>query len=454
MSSVLPGSSVSSARRSRLAKCVPPWSEIPRKWSVATSGALSGSVRDTRIAAASTILRAVARTSSAFRRSGSRGTRITRIPASRATRATTGKIPGITCACRWLSRWVTVIPAPRTRSICARVSASSSPASMRPASARRASAPSGWNSPVAESLSDGARSSGRPCTRLRCMPTPSVRVRRARRTAFSQSAPLAMIDVEVTLPAACASTIPRVTPAENPKSSALMISRGRSGVAATPVIAADVHEVAHHPHRILREAHRGRLLIVAKEYRGLREREVVLLRDEQCLDVEAEPWNRDARKDDLRRVRGEALEPGLRVENSRNQRPTHHRVEHPAHHVARVEIREEGWAHEIARLRQHPARDGDIRSALEIGEYFPDLARGVREIGIGKNSKAPDGGAHATRDREPLAAILLVSDEPHLGRALRKLLENRPRLSVAAVIDENELRGVRLRAKEGEQLVE
>ncbi len=94
---------------------------------------------------------------------------------------------------------------------------------------------------------------------------------RARRTALSQSMPFAMIDADVTLPAACASTIPRVTPSENPKSSALMMSRVRSGVAATPVVAPDVNEVAHHPDRILREAHGGRLLVVAEEHRRLRE---------------------------------------------------------------------------------------------------------------------------------------------------------------------------------------
>src|SRR5674476_511327 len=198
------------------------------------------------------------------------------------------------------------------------------------------------------SVSDRTRRSGRPCTRLRCTPTSSVRVERARRTAFSQSIPFAIIEVDVTLPAACASTMPRVTPAEYPKSSALMTSRRRSGVAAPPVIDANANEVAHHPEHILGETHRGRLLVVAEEHSRLREREPVLPRDEQRLDVEPEAGDRDARKDDLRRAPREALEPRLRVEHARDQRPAYHRVEHTAHHVPRVQIRKEGGAHAVS----------------------------------------------------------------------------------------------------------
>ena len=68
------------------------------------------------------------------------------------------------------------------------------------------------------------RSSGRCSVSTRCTPTASLGRLRASATACSNAGPVAMIDVDVTMPRSCASTMPRFTASAIPKSSALTMS--------------------------------------------------------------------------------------------------------------------------------------------------------------------------------------------------------------------------------------
>src|ERR1041385_1587754 len=247
-------------------------------------------------------------------------------------------------------------PASRSRATCAAHSAATWAGSIRPARARPTSPVSRWNPPVRRSHSVPPGDSGLPTVRFKCRPTPSAGAAAPRRAAASsQAGRFTSTDTDDTTPAQWASRMPRFTPADKPKSSAFTTRRRSSGVAPSPVVPPDLHQVPQHLRRVGGEAHRARLVVVAKVHGRLPDREAVLPGDVQALDVEAETLNREAREDQLAGARGEALEPGLRAEDPGQQREPHHAVEDPADHVPRVEIVEEGRAHHVARLGEDAA---------------------------------------------------------------------------------------------------
>src|SRR5438132_389773 len=133
---------------------------------------------------------------------------------------------------------------------------------------------------------------GAPVVRFRCRPTPRVPpIARNRSRASGHPGVLTSTETDDTTPAACASRMPRFTPAEKPKSSAFTTRRRSSGVAPPPVVPADLHEVAEHPGRVGREPHGARLVVVAVMHRHLLHPEAMLARDAEHLHGEAEARN-------------------------------------------------------------------------------------------------------------------------------------------------------------------
>src|SRR5438876_626169 len=144
--------------------------------------------------------------------------------------------------------------------------------------------------------------------RFKCRPTPSPAPAAPRRGAAStQAGRFTSTDTDDTTPAEWASRMPRFTPADKPKSSAFTTRRRSSGVTPSPVVPTDLHQVPQHLRRVGGEAHRTRLVVVAKVHRRLPDREAVLPGDVQTLDVDAEARNRETRDDQLAGTRGEAL---------------------------------------------------------------------------------------------------------------------------------------------------
>ena len=144
----------------------------------------------------------------------SNGRRTQRMPDSSLRRATASSTGGARWVCLCVSRWVGWMPASTVRRTCA----ASSSYTRIPRFAMAASSP-------ATVAGYGLRVSGElPPTSTRWQPTSSVGVSRARRTASSKAAPLAISVVAVTMPRRCASTMPSFTSAVNPKSSAFTTS--------------------------------------------------------------------------------------------------------------------------------------------------------------------------------------------------------------------------------------
>src|SRR3989449_8031645 len=206
-------------------------------------------------------------------------------------------------------------PAFRRRAICAVHSVGMSPGSRRPASAGGMSRRSGWNQPVRASHRLPPHETGRPVVRLRCNPPPSPGpMPRSSRAPSVHPGVFPRPETGDTPPAACASRIPRFTPADRPKSSAFTTRRRASAVAPPPGVPADLYEVLEHFDRVRREADGARLVVVPIVDRRLRDRQAVLLRDVEQLDVEAEAGDGEAREDQLGRARREALQAGLRID--------------------------------------------------------------------------------------------------------------------------------------------
>src|SRR5438128_7065680 len=157
--------------------------------------------------------------------------------------------------------------------------------------------------------------------RLRCSPTPRPGpTSRSRRSASVQRGAFTSPATDDTTPAAWASTIPRFTPVDRPKSSAFTTSRGGSVIAAAPVVPADSRQVLEHADGVRDEADGGRLVVVAIVDRLLRDLQPVLPGDVQQLDVEAKARNGEARKDQLAGPRREAFQARLRVEDPGQER--------------------------------------------------------------------------------------------------------------------------------------
>src|SRR6185369_11254025 len=96
-------------------------------------------------------------------------------------------------------------------------------------------------------------------------------------------------------------------------------SAGRRVVPLRPRVHAHLPDVLQHAARVAREADRRRLVVVAELHRRLLDREAVVLRDVQELDVEPEAGDRRAIEAESRGVGGEPLQPRLRVENPRKE---------------------------------------------------------------------------------------------------------------------------------------
>ena len=117
--------------------------------------------------------------------------------------------------------------------------------------------------PLRRSVSVGTTASGAPTSRLRCSPTSSRGDRARRRTPSCHPGQHTIIEVEVTMPAACASRMPAVTAGvkreivsvdDQPPYGARCRRRGSSRSAA-PVIEPHL-QGRRHGHRRLGEVHR------------------------------------------------------------------------------------------------------------------------------------------------------------------------------------------------------
>src|SRR2546426_820758 len=116
----------------------------------------------------------------------------------------------------------------------------------------------------------GAVVGGAPVVRFRCRPPPRAPpIARTRPRAPGHPGVLTSTETDDPPPAACASRMPRFTPAEKPKSSAFTTRRRSSGVAPPPVIPTDLHQGAEHPGLGGREPHRARLVFYAGMHRHL-----------------------------------------------------------------------------------------------------------------------------------------------------------------------------------------
>src|SRR5437868_685507 len=134
--------------------------------------------------------------------------------------------------------------------------------------------------------------------------------------ASAKACRLTISEAEVTTPASAASMTPMLTPREIPKSSALIMSRGRSGVDLTRAVAANASEIDQHPGAVSEKRNGDRLVAVVEVHRNLFDFQMVEACDEQTLEVEPESFQCLSREDDLRRARTESLQPGLGVQNA------------------------------------------------------------------------------------------------------------------------------------------
>ena len=127
-----------------------------------------------------------------------------------------------------------------------------------------------------------APTSGRCSVSTRWTPTARPGRLRASATACSNAGPVAMIDVDVTMPRSCASTMPRFTASAIPKSSALTMSferRRSSPLRERPVLHAEIvrredRERQRQPHGERRKAgpvdeQRTRSAVLADERRSV-----------------------------------------------------------------------------------------------------------------------------------------------------------------------------------------
>src|SRR5207244_5791432 len=187
----------------------------------------------------------------------------------------------------------TTSPASRSRDSCAVHSIATSRGAIRPARARATKVPNGWSWPVRASHRLPPHETGRPVVRFKCNPTPSSgkdgdERSRSRWAASVQPGAFTSTETEDTTPVSCASSTPRLTPADKPKSSALTMRRRASGIAASPVVPADLYQVSQHLDGVRGEPHGAGLVVVPIVHRRLRHLEAVFPGDVQQLDVEAE----------------------------------------------------------------------------------------------------------------------------------------------------------------------
>src|SRR5207247_6028365 len=98
---------------------------------------------------------------------------------------------------------------------------------------------------------------------------------------------LPICDADVTVPAACASKMPRFTPGEMPRSSALMISR-RSTICPPPIVPTNLQQITEHRRAVAGEPQTARLAVVAETDRHLCDTETVAVRHVQDLEIETE----------------------------------------------------------------------------------------------------------------------------------------------------------------------
>src|SRR2546430_3069097 len=151
---------------------------------------------------------------------------------------------------------------------------------IRPARARATKVPNGWSWPVRASHRLPPHETGRPVVRFKCNPTPSSgkdgdERSRSRWAASVQPGAFTSTETEDTTPVSCASSTPRLTPADKPKSSALTMRRRASGIAASPVVPADLYQVSQHLDGVRGEPHGAGLVVVPTVHRRLRHLEAV-----------------------------------------------------------------------------------------------------------------------------------------------------------------------------------
>ncbi len=180
----------------------------------------------------------------------------------------------------------------------------------------------------------------------------------------------------------------------------------------------------------------------------------VLLGDIQCLDIESEARNCHTRKHRLGRLGRKSFETGLRVEHVAQHYSADHEIEHATHHVARVQVVEKTRAHEVARFWKHSAGNGDISPGLEVTKNPVYFARRVRQIGIREYAIPAASGQHPASDARAFAPIDLVAKQRDRRIRCDELAHHPGGGLVAAVIDEDEFRGIGLGSQKCRQLGE
>lgn len=219
-----------------------------------------------------------------------------------------------------------------------------------------------------------------------------------------------------------------------------MTSLRRLDVDPTQIVASNAYQIQQHLESVTGKGNRTWLVDVVKVHRHLRDLHVVSTCYEKALQVEAESLEGLTREDRLSCLCGKSLQSRLSIQNPGEQHSLRKLVEYATHYVARVEIMKELGAHDVARLGQCAAGNGDIATTLEGREQFGYLARTVREVGIQKDSEGTRSREHSSGDSMSLASIPFVTQKQCLFVRLGEAGEDSGGDPIAAVVNENHLR--------------